>query len=57
VSWIFSFIRIAPVGIQVVVRKSWAIVQANEAVSHLRWNVEETMAGLFGQAHKTGKYR
>ena len=37
-------------GIDGVIRKSGANVQANEAVSPLLWNVEETVAGLFGQA-------
>jgi hypothetical protein len=38
-------LEVAPVGVHVVIRKSGANVQANEAVIHLRWNVEEATGG------------
>jgi len=44
-------------GIHGVMRKSGANVQANEAVSHRPWNVEEAMAGLFAEVRREGEYR
>ena len=40
-------------GVDGVIRKSGANVQANEAVSHLPWNVEEAMAGFPGERGPT----
>ena len=42
-------------GVRGVISKSGANVEANEAVRHVRWNVEEATAGLFGEAHEDGE--
>jgi len=43
-------------GVHGVISKSEANVEENEAVSHLPWNVEEAMAGLFGEAHEEAEH-